>query len=114
MKIIQLNLKLLVDTFAGGSVNKFANEYLDERSQNLTNWIEGVRNPNLEKLSKLFDTIPNLSLEWLFRGNGDMFLGNKEKELMLKIDEIERQKNEYKDRAELYEKLLRKEVDNSK
>ena len=31
---------------------------------------------------------------------------------MLKIDEIERQKNEYRDRAELYEKLLRKEVDN--
>jgi hypothetical protein len=114
MKTIQLNLKLLVDTFAGGSVNKFASEYLNDRSQNLTNWISGEKNPNVGKLCVLFETIPNLSLEWLFRGNGDMFLGNKEKELMLKIDEIERQKNEYKDRAELYEKLLKKEVDNLK
>lgn len=114
MKIIQLNLKLLVDTFARGSVNKFANEYLNDRSQNLTNWISGEKNPNVGKLYVQFETIPNLSLEWLFRGNGDMLLGNKEKELMLKIDEIECQKNDYKDRAELYEKLLKKEVDNLK
>jgi hypothetical protein len=110
MEIIQLNLKILINIFAGGSINKFAKEYLNDRSQNLTNWINGEKNPNIGKLYVLFETIPNLSLEWFFRGNGDMLLGNKEKELMLKIDTIEQQKNEYKDRAELYEKLLRKDI----
>ena len=108
MKHIQKNLSILVKEFSNGSINKFANDYLGERSQNLTNWIQGKKSPNLEKLSILFETIEDLSLEWLFRGKGERLISKERKELERKMEQFE----DYKKRAELYEKILYKSVEN--
>jgi hypothetical protein len=111
MQIIQKNLQILVDEFSRGSINKFANDYLDDRSQNLTNWIKGDRNPNFEKLSKLFETIPNLSLEWLFRGKGSMIVSN-ENDVLLELEKWKIRASKIEQDNEMLKEVIRREHGN--
>lgn len=44
----------------------------------VNNYMRGIRNPSYEFIEALLSSYPDLSAEWLMRGNGDMFLSPDE------------------------------------
>jgi len=103
--IVRENLQILGDTYSKKNVSAFSSDYLlEERSQNLSNWLKGLKKPNMEKLAILFVTIPDLSLEWFFRRKGKMLLSEEVTDMMIKEAEFK----ELKKREKMYEGIIQK------
>lgn len=65
---------MFIQTHVGGSVREF------ERKCGLTNGqisSIGTQGPTASVLSRIADTFPELNLNWLFRGTGEMLLSGK-------------------------------------
>lgn len=56
--------------YNGSNVN-FA-EFMNEKPNTTSNWISGTRKIGVDVVEKLKEKIPNLNLEWLFTGKGEM------------------------------------------
>jgi len=63
-------LKQLIDFF-GVSQNKFG-ESIGASSTLMSRWINGKHNPNMRAINKILELYPNVSSEWLLKGEGNM------------------------------------------
>lgn len=62
----------------GESINAFA-AAINMKQTTVNNYFLGKRSPSFELIDSILASIPELSAEWLLRGNGTMFLADAAK-----------------------------------
>lgn len=67
---IRDRIKQIREYYCGGNNEKFA-QLLEEQPNTVSNWANRGLN-NISVLLKLSDTFPDLNLDWLITGNGEM------------------------------------------
>ena len=69
---VSQRIKELIDEKYTGKVLRFAKTIGQERADNTYNVIKGRNQPGLDYLEAILDNHPDISAEWLLRGEGSM------------------------------------------
>lgn len=74
--------------------------------------VRGIGSPSYETLSKIKETYPELNMDWLISGEGEMILGDSDAELLQtlneRIEELKREKKIIYDALERINRLKEK------
>lgn len=112
MQTFEERMKTLIDSVAGNA-NKFALSLGAERANMIYKVLKGETLPSLETIFRIKKVYPQINLEWLLNGDGEMFVTESQpQDKMLQPNEVismvtnQREKVTKNIEASFYEKML--------
>ncbi len=101
METFEQRMESLVKSVAGNA-NKFALSLGAERANMIYKVLKGETLPSLETIFRIKKVYPDINLEWLLNGNGNMFVQNHDENKQVN----ESQKENLALNQSLYEKII--------